>query len=106
MKLISLIILAITTAFIFFIFSIFFVGSEKEVKTRLWPDNAHIRSSIYFMYNVYIKFYSSRCVVIYVCMLFIWKPQLLLHLIGLIFWGKKIFIQTEVKVLLELIENI
>lgn len=86
MKLISIILLAITTALIFLY--IFFFGSEREVKTMLRPYNANIKSSMYFMYNVYRKFYSSRCVAIYVCMLCIWKPQLLLPLICLTFWGK------------------
>lgn len=48
----------------------------------------HTKRSIYFMYTVYRKFYSSRCVVIHEGMLCIWKPQLLLCLIGLTFWGK------------------
>lgn len=66
-KLISLLTLAIRTTLVIFYFLIFFfVGSEREVKTRLRPDNMHTKSSIYFMYNVYRKFYSSRCVVIHV----------------------------------------
>jgi len=84
MKLISLITLALRTTLIFF-----FSGSEREEKARVRPDKAHIKTSTYYMCDIYRKFYSSRCVAIYVCILFIWKPELLLCLIGLTFWGWK-----------------
>lgn len=50
MKLISLIALVIRTTLIFLYFLIFFVGGEKEVKTRLRPDNAYTKTSIYILY--------------------------------------------------------
>lgn len=61
------------------------------------PDKAHTENSTYFICNVYRKFYSSRFVAIYMCIVFIWKPKLLLCLVGLPFWGKKILIETEIR---------
>lgn len=80
--------------------------NEREVKTRLRPDNTHKKSGVYFMHNVYRKFYSSRRVVIHVGMLFIWKPQLLLCLICLIFGGKIICTQMEVQVFLNELQTL
>lgn len=104
MKLISLITLAIRGTLIFsnfFSLLLFFAGIEREEKTRVRPDKVRAENRTYFIYNIYRKFYS-RCVAIYMCILLIWKPKLLLCLIGVRFGGRGgvgILSETEIRAL-------
>lgn len=56
-----------------------------------------IQKPVYILYIMSTENFTLLDLLSFVCMLFIWKTQLLIHLIGLTFWGKNSLYLNEGK---------
>lgn len=56
-----------------------------------------IQKPVYILYIMSTEHFTLLDLLLFMCMLFIWKTQLLIHLICLTFWGKNSLYLNEGK---------